>query len=37
MGFLFSAVIFNPMKAVVFDFADSRSGRHADALLDQWR
>lgn len=28
---------FDPMKAVVFDFAESRGGRHADAFLEQWR
>ncbi|WP_425261983.1 IS66 family transposase [Rubrivivax sp. RP6-9] len=28
---------FNPIKAVVFDFADSRAGRHAKAFLGAWR
>ena len=28
---------FNPIKAVVFDFADSRAGRHAKAFLGDWR
>jgi transposase len=28
---------FNPIKAVVFDFADSRAGRHAKAFLGGWR
>jgi transposase len=26
----------NPMKAVVFDFAESRAGRHADHFLGRW-
>ena len=28
---------FNPIKAVVFDFADSRAGRHTKAFLGDWR
>lgn len=28
---------FEPTKAVVFDFADSRAGRHAKAFLGDWR
>jgi transposase len=28
---------FSPMKAVIFDFAESRAGRHADQFLSQWR
>jgi transposase len=28
---------FEPMKAVVFDFADSRAGRHAKDFLGAWR
>lgn len=27
----------NPIKAVVFDFAESRGGRHADQFLGRWR
>ena len=27
----------NPMKAVVFDFAESRGGRHAEQFLGAWR
>jgi transposase len=27
----------NPMKAVIFDFAESRAGRHAEQFLDRWR
>jgi transposase len=27
----------NPIKAVVFDFAESRGGRHAGQFLGQWR
>jgi transposase len=27
----------NPMKAVVFDFAETRGGRHADQFLGRWR
>jgi transposase len=27
----------NPMKAVVFDFAESRGGRHAEQFLGSWR
>ena len=25
------------MKAVIFDFAESRAGRHAEQFLDRWR
>jgi transposase len=28
---------FSAMKAVIFDFAESRAGRHADQFLDTWR
>jgi hypothetical protein len=28
---------FSPTKAVIFDFAESRAGRHADQFLGQWR
>jgi transposase len=28
---------FNPMKAAVFDFTESRAGRHADQFLAGWR
>jgi len=28
---------FEPMKAVVYDFAESRAGEHARAFLDPWR
>jgi transposase len=28
---------FSTMKAVVFDFAETRAGRHADQFLDTWR
>lgn len=28
---------FNPMKAVIFDFTETRAGRHADQFLGQWR
>lgn len=27
----------NPMRAVVFDFAESRAGRHAEHFLEHWR
>jgi transposase len=27
----------NPMKAVIFDFAESRGGRHAEQFLGTWR
>ena len=27
----------DPVKAVVYDFADSRAGRHAEAFLGDWR
>lgn len=27
----------NPMKAVIFDFAESRGGRHAEQFLERWR
>ena len=33
----YSPGAFEPMKAVVYDFADSRSGEHARAFLGQWR
>jgi transposase len=28
---------FNPTRAVLFDFTDSRAGRHADQFLTDWR
>ncbi|MCL4759544.1 MAG: IS66 family transposase [Rhodocyclaceae bacterium] len=33
----YSVGAFDPMKAVVYDFADSRAGRHAQAFLGDWR
>ena len=33
----YCSTAFDPMKAVIFDFAESRGGRHAGAFLDQWR
>jgi transposase len=38
----YGSTVFDPLKAVVFDFADSRAGRHAKAFLgvegdDGWR
>jgi transposase len=33
----YCSTAFNPMKAVIFDFADSRAGRHADHFLGNWR
>lgn len=27
----------SPMKAVIFDFAESRVGRHAEQFADRWR
>jgi transposase len=38
----YGTTVFDPLKAVVFDFADSRAGRHAKAFLgaggdDGWR
>ena len=33
----YSVGAFDPIKAVVYDFADSRAGRHAQAFLGQWR
>lgn len=33
----YCSTAFDPMKAVVFDFAESRGGRHADAFLSTWR
>ncbi len=33
----YSVGAFDPMKAVVYDFADSRAGRHAQAFLGGWR
>ena len=33
----YSPGVFEPMKAVVYDFADSRSGEHARAFLGDWR
>ena len=33
----YSVGAFDPIKAVVYDFADSRAGRHAQAFLGEWR
>lgn len=33
----YSVGAFDPIKAVIYDFADSRAGRHAQAFLGQWR
>jgi len=33
----YSPGVFEPMKAVVYDFAQSRSGEHARAFLGDWR
>lgn len=33
----YSPGVFEPLKAVVYDFADSRSGEHARAFLGDWR
>jgi transposase len=33
----YSPGVFEPMKAVVYDFAESRSGEHARAFLGEWR
>jgi transposase len=33
----YSPGAFEPMKAVVYDFADSRSGEHARAFLGNWK
>lgn len=33
----YSAGAFEPLKAVVYDFAESRSGEHARAFLGQWQ
>lgn len=33
----YSVGAFDPIKAVVYDFADSRAGRHAQAFLGDWR
>jgi len=33
----YSPGAFEPMKAVVYDFAESRSGEHARAFLGEWR
>lgn len=33
----YSVGAFDPLKAVVYDFTDSRAGRHAQAFLGQWR
>ena len=32
----YSSTAFDAMKAVVYDFADSRAGRHAQAFLGSW-
>lgn len=33
----YCTTLMNPIKAVVFDFAESRGGRHADQFLGRWR
>jgi transposase len=33
----YSVGAFDPIKAVIYDFTDSRAGRHAQAFLQQWR
>ncbi|MCP5984633.1 IS66 family transposase, partial [Klebsiella pneumoniae] len=33
----YSPGVFEDMKAVVYDFAESRSGQHARAFLGEWR
>jgi len=33
----YSIGAFEPMKAVVYDFAESRAGKHAQAFLGEWR
>ena len=33
----YSIGAFDPIKAVVYDFADSRAGRHAQAFQGEWR
>ena len=33
----YSVGAFEPMKAVVYDFTESRAGKHAQDFLDQWR
>lgn len=33
----YSIGAFEPMKAVVYDFAESRAGKHAQAFLGDWR
>lgn len=33
----YCSTAFDPMKAVIFDFAEGRGGRHADAFLGEWR
>jgi hypothetical protein len=33
----YCAGAFEPMKAVIYDFAESRAGEHAQAFLDPWR
>jgi transposase len=33
----YCSTVLNPMKAVVFDFAESRGGRHAEQFLGAWR
>ena len=33
----YSVGAFDPIKAVIYDFAESRAGRHAQAFLGQWR
>ena len=32
----YATTTFNPLKAVVFDFAESRAGKHAQAFLGHW-
>ncbi len=33
----YSIGAFEPVKAVIYDFADSRAGKHAQEFLDTWR
>jgi transposase len=33
----YSIGAFEPIKAVIYDFADSRAGKHAQEFLDTWR
>lgn len=33
----YSTVQFSDLKAVIYDFAESRAGEHARAFLGEWR